>query len=242
LRDTSDLCRWLHEQLDTLPPPIRYPFDTEDLPENGIYFFYEDGEFWGHGGEKLRVVRIGTARDGNFRSRIKEHFLLNHELRVLADAMEAGPKDRSIFRKNIGRVLLNKKHDPYLAVWEKDMTITKNKLRYAGERDMQKEMALEQEVTAILRGMFSFRYILVQGEMDRMGSAGLEGRSIGTVARCSICQASPVWLGRHSPVPKISDGRLWLVQHLKSPPLGNQDIRAFSTAIAKTKSWSTGKS
>jgi hypothetical protein len=58
-------------------PLIRFPFKLETLPENGIYFFYEDGEFWGHGGEKLRIVRVGTHKDGNFRSRIMEHFLLD---------------------------------------------------------------------------------------------------------------------------------------------------------------------
>jgi hypothetical protein len=54
-----------------------------------IYFFYEDGEFWGHGGNRLRIVRIGTHKDGNFRSRIKEHFPvlwvgLNSKLKIIA--------------------------------------------------------------------------------------------------------------------------------------------------------------
>ena len=45
----SERCKWLHEQLEQLPL-IRYPFNPNDLPENGIYFFYEEGETWGHGG------------------------------------------------------------------------------------------------------------------------------------------------------------------------------------------------
>gem|GEM_PF-3534987 len=36
----SELCRWLHEQLEQLPH-VRFPFKLELLPENGIYFFYE---------------------------------------------------------------------------------------------------------------------------------------------------------------------------------------------------------
>ena len=43
----SELCKWLHEQLDQLSM-ITHPFNLEDLPQNGIYFFYEKGEVWGH--------------------------------------------------------------------------------------------------------------------------------------------------------------------------------------------------
>ncbi len=72
----SENCKWLHIQLEQITV-IKFPFKLEDLPENGIYFFYEDGEIWGHGGIKPRIVRIGTHKDGNFRSRIKEHYLLD---------------------------------------------------------------------------------------------------------------------------------------------------------------------
>jgi len=102
----SELCRWLHEQL-------------EQLPENWIYFFYEDGEIWGHGGYKQRIVRIGTHKDGNFISRIKEHFLFD-ESKMNFDTTKPAPHERSIFRKNIGRALLNKEKDEYLKIWEID--------------------------------------------------------------------------------------------------------------------------
>lgn len=112
----SELCKWLHEQLERLPI-IRFPFELEKLPENGIYFFYEDGEVWGHGGNNTRIVRIGTHRGKNFRSRINEHFLLD-ESKMNFDKSKPKPSDRSIFRKNIGRALLNKHSDDYLEVWE----------------------------------------------------------------------------------------------------------------------------
>jgi hypothetical protein len=38
----ADLCRWLHEKLQELSI-LRFPFDTAQLPVNGIYFFYGDG-------------------------------------------------------------------------------------------------------------------------------------------------------------------------------------------------------
>lgn len=43
----SDVCKWLHQSLEELPV-LRFPFKMSKLPENGIYFFYEDGEVWGH--------------------------------------------------------------------------------------------------------------------------------------------------------------------------------------------------
>jgi hypothetical protein len=40
---SSDIYRWLHEKLESLDL-IKFPFDLTKLPDNGIYFFYEEGE------------------------------------------------------------------------------------------------------------------------------------------------------------------------------------------------------
>jgi hypothetical protein len=37
LQDMSKTCKWLHEQLESLPV-FRYPFDLEMLPKNGVLF------------------------------------------------------------------------------------------------------------------------------------------------------------------------------------------------------------
>ena len=109
----SEKCAWLHKTLQELPL-IKYPFDISKLPNNGVYFVYENGETWGHSNEKIpRIVRIGTHRGNNFKSRISEHFLLN-ESKMNFDKDIPPPHDRSIFRKNIGRALLNKQQDDYL--------------------------------------------------------------------------------------------------------------------------------
>ena len=104
-------CEWLHRHLEDISI-IEYPFQLEDLPKNGIYFFYEKGENWGHDGNLPRIVRIGTHKGNNFRSRINDHFLFN-DRKMSFNQMKAAPKDRSIFRKNIGRSLLNKERDDY---------------------------------------------------------------------------------------------------------------------------------
>jgi hypothetical protein len=229
----ANLCQWLHEQLERLPA-VQYPFDLNRLPENGIYFFYEKGETWGHGRERPRIVRIGTHREGNFRSRIAEHFLLN-ERKMNFDATRSPPHDRSIFRKNIGRALLNRSHNPYLAVWNIDFTIKENLKKHGGLRDIGEEHRIEGEVTRILRQNFSFKFAMLEGQAQRMGSAGLEARLIGTVARCRACRPSAGWLGLHSSVEKIRQSGLWLVQHLAAQPLREGDQGRLVEAIVANR-------
>lgn len=234
----SEVCRWLHEQLEPLPL-LCYPFRLDQLPPNGIYAFYETGETWGHGGDKPRIVRIGTHKDGDFRSRIKEHFLLNDARRMQFDASRPAPHDRSIFRKNLGRALLRKANDPYLNVWNLDLTTRRNRDLNRHRRDIPKEQAVEAEVTRLLRETFAFRFVIIDEQAARMGTSGLESALIGTLARCGACQPSPGWLGNHSPVERIRTSGLWLVQHQSAPPIGERERAALMAAIGRTQEWST---
>ena len=93
-------CRELHEVFNNLPR-FKFPFDYNKIPLNGIYFLFEKGEL-AHGSD--RIVRIGTHTGENLlRSRLRQHFLVDN-------------KDSSIFRKNIGRVILNKSGSYYLDI------------------------------------------------------------------------------------------------------------------------------
>lgn len=228
----SESCEWLHKQLEQLPL-LKYPFNPKDLPENGIYFFYEAGETWGHGGDKPRIVRVGTSKEGNLRKRIAEHFLLD-EGKMNFEASKPAPRERSIFRKNIGRALLNQRKDEYLKVWELDFTSHKSREEKSCLRNIAKEKALETEITSLLRSKFFFKVIELTGQSQRMGKTGLESASIGTVARCLICKSSTHWLGRHSPKPEISGGKLWLIQHLNANPINEQDKVTILKSINMT--------
>lgn len=234
---TTEYCYWLHNALEELPMS-QYPFDINILPVNGIYFFYQESEFWGHGGNVPKIVRIGTHRDGNFRSRIKEHFLFD-ESKMNFDATKPTPHERSIFRKNIGRALLNKAKDDYLKIWEMDFTTKKNREEYGHLRDIQKEKKIESEVTAILRENFSFRFIMVDGQIKRMGAAGLESSLIGTVSHCKLCKPSSNWLGNYSPRKQIKESGLWLVQHLAADEINESAKNTILKAIMRTKEWIT---
>lgn len=235
--DATEYCHWLHNALEEFPM-VQYPFDKNILPVNGIYFFYQQGEFWGHGGNVPKIVRIGTHRDGNFKNRIEEHFLLN-ESKMNFDRMSPKPSDRSIFRKNIGRALLNKEKDDYLKIWDIDFTMKQNRERYNSLRDIKKEKNIESHITNILRQHFSFRFIIVDNQTERMGDQGLESSLIGTVSHCKLCKPSDNWLGCFSPKKQIKASGLWLIQHINSKGINNKDKETISIAIRRTKEWIT---
>lgn len=239
VKTAEEPCRWLHEALESLPE-VRYPFRLADLPDNGIYFLYEHGETCGHGDhDTQRPVRVGTHRDGNFRSRINDHFVLTREPHYHHG--RAAPHDRSIFRKNIGRALLGKDNDSYLSVWEIDFTPRKNREHYGHLRDLEKEREVERRVTEYLRSNLSFRYILCEGQDRRMGAEGLEGALIGTLAQCSRCRPSAGWLGNASPKDSVRESGLWLAQHLRNQPITDGNRIAILEAIHETEEWIGGR-
>lgn len=229
-------CEWLHNLLDDLPL-VKYPFDIEKLPDNGVYFFYEKGESYGHSSnDKPRIVRVGTHREGNFKSRMKDHFVFN-ESKMNFDSHQSPPHDRSIFRTNLGRAILNKGGNDYLKIWNIDFTTKKNREEYSHKRDVTFEREIESQVTKLLRNNFSFKYLIVEGQEKRMGSKGIESRLIGTLSQCSECNPSKEWLGNYSPVSKIRNSGLWLYQHLSEPPISDSDKTELLQFVKLTKKW-----
>lgn len=235
----SDTCRWLHEALEALPA-FRYPFEVACLPLNGIYFFYEDGETWGHGSTAPKIVRVGTHRGDNFRKRISEHYLLNPG-KMVFHVVNPKPADRSIFRKNLGRCILNQSSDPYLKVWEQDFTYPSIQVEWGHIRDIPKEQEVEVQITDLLRNNFSFKFIIIKDEAGRLGEGGLERRLIGTVSSCEVCGPSAGWFGQYSPVEKIRKSGLWQVQHLWCSGITALDMERIHSAILDTNAWLSEK-
>jgi len=130
-----------------------------------------------------------NAQEGNFRSRISEHYLLD-DRKMAFDRNKPAPHDRSIFRKNIGRVMLNRAEDSYLAVWEIDFMKTANCQSYGHLRDLGKERQIETDITRTLRENFEFRFIGIEDEQQRLGVNGFERQLIATVAQCTACGPS----------------------------------------------------
>jgi hypothetical protein len=201
----SKLCYQLHELVSQLPRHT-FPFDKSRIPPNGIYILFEKGE-QGHGAD--RIVRVGTSTgQGNLPSRLREHFMIEN-------------KDRSIFRKNIGRAILNRDRDPFLQHWDLDLTSHQNKDKYQHLIDNDKQRQVEHQVTVYIQDNFSFITIPVQSKDRRVQ---LEARIISTVSLCSACHSSGTWLGRHSPKPKIRQSGLWQVNKLYKQPLSPHDF------------------
>lgn len=230
----SEKCSWLHSQLESLPL-VKFPFNIKSLPSNGIYFFYEEGEIADHEyGISQRIVRMGTHKENNFQTRISEHFLLN-ESKLNFTIANPKPSDRNIFRKNIGRALLNKNNDYYLKIWNIDYTCKENRLKMNLMRNIEKEKQTESEISKVLRERFSFRFIVLEGHQKRIGKEGLESRLIVTVAGCNVCKASESWLGRFSPIGEIRNGKLWLSQYLIAEDITDHDKEDIVRAITNTK-------
>lgn len=210
----SEICAQLHLALKGLERH-RFPFDSAKIPLNGIYVLFENGET-GHGGD--RIVRIGThTGEGQLQSRLKQHFLIPN-------------KDRSIFRKNIGRALLNRNHDPFLRQWEFDLTTTEAKQGLGPLVDMQKQAEVESQMSAYIRERFEF---VVFAEPEKAARLTLEAQMISTVSLCSDCRPSTKWLGLSSPKEKIRNGSLWQVNELYGDGLTSSNLASLLAKMVK---------
>lgn len=211
----SALCHALHG-LSSRLRIHSFPFDEELIPKNGIYVLFEEGED-AHG--LKRIVRIGThTGDGRLRLRLREHFITEN-------------KDRSVFRKNIGRAILNRSHDPFLADWNIDRTTYAAKRSPDDHADCVKQQSVERQVTDCIRASMRFAVFRVD---DRNRRLFWESRMISTISLCEKCDPSPEWLGRFSPKNKICESGLWQVNELFKEPFSKIEFSEFAHSIGET--------
>lgn len=196
----QQICNLLHQTVNRLEE-FSFPFDQTAIPPNGIYILFEKGEL-AH--NTKRIVRIGTHTGENqLPSRLIQHFVNEN-------------KDRSIFRKNIGRCLLCKENDVFLQKWEIDLTTRKAKKRYGDSIDYEKLRMVERRVSEYIKRNFSFAVFKVEEKTKRVD---LESKIISTVSLCRDCFPSNQWLGLYSPKKKIKECGLWQVNELYKKPL-----------------------
>ena len=201
----SNICNNVHSLFQNLER-YKFPFKEEELPKNGIYILFEKDES-AHNGE--RIVRVGThTGQDNLAKRLKEHFMKEN-------------KDRSIFRKNIGRAILSKKDDSFLEQWNWDLTTRANKDKYLALVDLKKQKLIEEEVSTYIKNNFSFAIFEVKLKTDRLN---FESKLISTISLCEDCKPSSQWLGQSSPIYKIKESGLWLVQGLYKTPLDLDEL------------------
>lgn len=201
----SKNCNAIHQWVSRMKKH-HFPFNKDEIPKNGIYILFEKEEF-GHSTD--RIVRIGThTGDKQLCSRLYQHFVKEN-------------KDRSIFRKNIGRALLNKNKDPFLKQWEIDLTTKNAKKIYSNSIDFVKQKKVEKMVTKYIQNNFSFVVFQVDNKGSRLK---IESRIISTISLCDEYKPSENWLGLFSPKEKIRRSGLWLVNELWKTPLSDNDM------------------
>ncbi len=205
-------CQELHNLFNSMKRH-RFPFNEKDIPKNGIYVLFEKDEK-AHGGD--RVVRIGThTGQDQLPSRLKQHFLNEN-------------KDRSIFRKNIGRTLLNKRKDSFLKEWELDLTTKKAKSRFLASINLEKQRQTEKQVSEYIQKNFSFIVFPIEDKEKRLE---IESKIISTISLCKNCRPTGNWFGLFSPKEKIKKSGLWLVNELYKQPLSEKELKKLKEIL-----------
>lgn len=213
------VCEALHKLLNDADLVNRYHYDDDfdRIPKHGVYFIFERGEF-AHGSMD-RIVRIGTHTGiNNLRKRIKEHYITEN-------------KDRSIFRKNVGRAIINQTgDDQLLADWNINITKRVNKEQYPRLINNPDIQAVENQVSDYIINNTSFAVIPLMYYLSVW-----EQKLIATVSLCKECKGSDRWLGELTPIKKIRDSGLWLVQHVfdKSNVLQEDELEYIRSIIIK---------
>jgi hypothetical protein len=204
----AETCNKIHQLFNGMKR-FYFPFNADEIPSDGVYVLFERGEK-AHGVD--RIVRIGTHTGNNqLRSRLFQHFLKEN-------------KDRSIFRKNIGRALLNRDKDGFLEQWELDLTEKKAKEKFADGIDFMKQKEVEKRVTEYIQKNFSF---IALGIKDKAKRLEFESKIISTVSLCDECRPSQNWLGLFSPKEKVRESGLWQVNELNKTPLNEDEINGL---------------
>lgn len=202
LLEDHNNCLTMHRLFATTK---RYRYDQiPEIPfKNGIYLFFEKGETYR---EYDRIVRVGShVSEGRLSLRLKDHFFTEN-------------KDGSIFRKNIGKAILNQRSDPYLKTWTLDSRMEENK-KYVNH---EKQVCVEKQVTQYLRENMSFTCFPVVNKEQRLR---LENGIIATLHEQIDFRASENWLGQWSPVYKVKESGLWLSIGLDHQVLSEDELQ-----------------
>jgi hypothetical protein len=211
----SEICAELHRLFSNLKR-FEFPFDEYDIPKNGIYILFECGE---KAHQCDRIVRVGTHTGRNqLRSRLKQHFINEN-------------KDRSIFRKNVGRAILNRENDPFLKQWDWDLTTREAKDNFGDLVNWEKQKEVEKQVSVYIQENLSFAVFEVIEKDKRLN---LESKMISTLSWCGECGPSDKWLGLHSPKNKIRESGLWLVNELYKEPLNPAEFEELRSICVKS--------
>jgi len=191
----KNACERIHRILERLP---EHSSPDGDIPSNGLYFFYEDGEICPHTG-KPRIVRVGNhpRSQNGLRNRLKMHY--------------GGNKNSSVFRKFLGGAILRKRNPNYPCLqpgpgkghWERQ-----------DEKTCELCRPIENEVTELLKKNFKFRCVEI---VDKDERNDMEKKLIATLSKCPQCGPSNRWLGLWAYNEKVKSSGLWNSDYVDEP-------------------------
>lgn len=193
------------------PTVLANPDALKDLPERGVYFFFEAEEIRRESGCGPRVVRVGTHALITGGRQTLRNRLATHR----GTLKNGGGNHRgSVFRKIIGEAILRR------GDWRGAVTETWGKDQSASREVRQAELLLEQAVSRYIRQM----PFLCLPILDPPGPVTLrryiERNSIALLSNYFhpegewIDPPSAGWLGRSHGNERISRSGLWNSNHV----------------------------
>ena len=180
-------CKRLHEIANSAPT-------ATDVPSDGLYFFLESDEVWGHGEPPIvRISRCGShTKQGRLPDRAREHFRQN--------------SNGSVVVKHFGSALAQRTGpDVLCAHWGK-----------ADSRRCPKCKTLVQQTRQHLRNNIEELAVGFIAEWERA-----EKIAIGILVHCERCKPSKDWLGHHCLNPKVRQCGQWNDKHADFIPTEN---------------------
>ena len=166
-----------------------------------------------------RIVRIGTHTGENqLRSRLMQHFVKEN-------------KNRSIFRKNIGRCFLNIENQDYLDSWELDITSKEGREDKLKRIDREFEKTLEKRISQYIQDNLSFCVFEVNTKEDRLFWESKITSTLSNAAKFGEIKPSENWLGNHSTKDKIRESGLWQVNELYKESLTEAELKKLVTLV-----------
>jgi hypothetical protein len=200
-----DLIRDIEKKMDG----IRYlrDFDVKGhLPEAGVYFMFEEGEFRSDLPNQLRVTRVGThATHPEQRTSLKERL---EEHRGIPGGR--GVSRRSVLRRHVGLALINESQGQInIPTW--------GRRGHISAEQRQQEELLERLVTSYV-GEMMVLWLPVPG-IDRAAydkRRKVEKNSIALLSNRlePFDKPSKEWLGLHHPKDTVRRSGLWNIQHV----------------------------
>jgi hypothetical protein len=194
--------------LSELPKP-------RNIPQRGVYFFFETTEIRTDSGNGGRIVRIGThaltrGSSSTLHGRLSQHRGTN---------AGGGNHRGSIFRLLVGEALIASGEAPICPSWGIASTRREaaRRLEADPEAIARSEAPVEAAVSEYVRGM-PIIFINVPDEPGPDSRRGLIERNLigllSNLNRSSIDPSSSRWLGRRSSRVLVAESGLWNQRHV----------------------------